>query len=153
MPITNVIVSPYHFITKRIYKKKRPTASITYKPDSNVVDRQATIDAMKLKMEILFNTDSGEPPVKDTRRTETGNYCFRAQTTLKDLNNTIREYTGYDEKIDIVDKVENFCITDKSVYSGSRCGAARLAFVQDMPNCDGHVDITDLNTNTSFQMW
>lgn len=146
MPITNIVLPCFNFIHTRVHKK--PVTARTACPD--YVDQNHTIEAMKMKMEEMFKTDSGEPPNKDVPKTQTGNYCFRAQTTLKDDKNTLRDYTGYDDNIDIVQKVERYCSTDESVYN-AKCTLARLTFVQDVENCDGHVDIKDWNTNTLFQ--
>ena len=96
-------------------------------------------------------TDSGEPPDNTDNSPTYGNYCFRVTTTLEKENDKIREYTGWDDNISIVEKVEKICANDEHLFCDTKCARSRLSFVHDVQHCDGHVDIRDFNHGATYQ--
>ena len=60
MPITNIVLPCFNFIHTRVHKK--PVTARTACPD--YVDQNRTLEAMKMKMEEMFKTDSGSPQTR-----------------------------------------------------------------------------------------
>ena len=106
-----------------------------------------------IKNEKHFKTENGEPPGVISSPPTIGNYCFRVTTSLENSDSKMREYVGYDDNIGIVEKVENMCSKDEQRFCDTKCAKSRLAFVQDVPNCDGHVDIKDFKNGTTYQSY
>lgn len=100
----------------------------------------------------LHRTDHNEPPQTPDRVCQIGSYCMRAFTQLhdsKNKNDVIREYNGFDENTNIVDKVIDVCERDIQRFGNQyQCAPARLFFLGPMENCDGRVNIFDLKHNT-----
>lgn len=98
-----------------------------------------------------YETDHNEPPDTPDRLCNIGSYCMRAYNKLVDgnTNETLREYTGFDDNPAIVDKVQGVCERDITRFGESmRCTTPRLFFIGPVENCDGHVSIFDLKANT-----
>lgn len=126
---------------------KVPTTVLRHRPIRNKnVRRRGTLFADQ------YETDHNEPPDTPDRLCEIGSYCMRAYNKLVDNNSneTLREYTGFDDNPGIVDKVQGVCERDVTRFGGKsvRCTTPRLFFIGPVENCDGHVSIFDLKANT-----
>lgn len=94
-------------------------------------------------------TNSGEPPEKIQPKPCSGNYCFRATVKTLDQNDTvIHEFHGYSSDLHkIVEETENVCEIRRR--DNQNCTQASVMFVRDIPNCNGLITMTDLNTNNT----
>ena len=122
------------------------TASVRQqRPRNKSVRRQGTLFAEE------YETDHNDPPDTPDRLCGIGSYCMRAHSKLVDgnSNETLREYTGFDDNPGIVDKVQGVCERDINRFGKSfECTPPRLFFIGPVKNCDGHVSIFDLKKNT-----
>ena len=84
-----------------------------------------------------------EPPVKPPNKPKSGNYCFRAYTSMTENNETMSEFTGYDSTMDIVHRVEHYCELNRT-NKHAICNPTKLAFIGDSDDmCDGRVLMYD----------
>lgn len=81
-----------------------------------------------------------KPPIVPT--TGIGLYCIKAECTLLDKNSkTNGKFTGYDNTLEIIKKVENACEFKRSAVSGQRCDKAQVTFVDRSKHlpCQGEI--------------
>lgn len=85
-----------------------------------------------------------EPPAKPPKKPKAGNYCFRAYTSMTENNETMSEFTGYDNTMAIVDRVEHYCELNRTNKPLATCNPTKLAFIGDSDDmCDGRVLMYD----------
>lgn len=88
---------------------------------------------------------TGDPPSPIDTPKEFGSYCMRATSTLLDSDGTlVRKYIGYGTELAILDKVENVCKFDQTIYDDEYCCTnTQLVFMGhvDTSNCNGLVNI------------
>lgn len=90
--------------------------------------------------------DHNEPPTKPPQLPKSGNYCFRAFTTMvaaDEPSNELTEFTGFDDKMTIVEKVEHYCERTRDGDGAKRCTPTKLSFMGPTEMCDGRVLMYD----------
>jgi hypothetical protein len=95
--------------------------------------------------------DYTEPPGNPPAIPGYGSYCFRARTTMVNRNepsNELNEFTGYDDKMNIVDKVEQYCERTRH-NDNHQCTPTSLTFIGQSEVCDGRVVMYDKVHNFS----
>lgn len=89
--------------------------------------------------------NNNEPPTKPPKKPKAGNYCFRAYTTITDQEELVSEFTGYDNTMAIVDRVEHYCELNRS--DRAVCNPTKLTFIGESDMCDGRVLMYDKRNN------
>jgi hypothetical protein len=93
--------------------------------------------------------DNNEPPGKPPNVPEFGSYCIRAYANMVSGEQVLKEFTGFDEHMHIVDTVARYCEINKDAKDAV-CNPTRLSFVGHMPElCDGRVLMYDPRTGAS----
>lgn len=104
-----------------------------------IIDTRATISSTDPKV------DHTEPPGKSPKLPTYGSYCFRAYTNLvnKDTNTELSDFIGFDDHMDIVDKVTRYCERTRSDDPILQCNPPKLTFIGPSDMCDGRVVVYD----------
>ena len=90
--------------------------------------------------------DNNDPPAKPPTLPMSGNYCFRAFTKMVQANepsNDLSEFTGFDDDMSIVGKVERYCERTRNGDTAKRCTPTKLSFIGPSELCDGRVLMYD----------
>lgn len=97
--------------------------------------------------------DNAEPPGKPPKLSRYGSYCFRAYTDMvstSDNSNVIKEFTGFDDNLSIVDTVNKYCMLNKGKDETVMCNPTKLSFVGgQLDICDGRVIVFDTQTGST----
>ena len=90
--------------------------------------------------------NNNEPPIKPPPKASYGSYCFRAYTTMTENDDILSEYTGYDDKMDIVDRVDRYCELNRT-NKNAICNPSKLSFIGGNEKCDGRILMYDTKHN------
>ena len=99
-----------------------------------------------------YDTDTPPPPTTPTDPKCFGSYCIKSTIDLFDLKNNTEVYTisGYDDNIDIQNKVKRVCngfITNDKEFA---CVNEKLVFLGPKENCNGRITVYDCINNKEF---
>lgn len=107
---------------------------------SNVLCNDFGIMLEQYKEPKVYNN---EPPMKPPKKPKPGSYCFRAYTDMTENGQTLSEFTGYDNTMDIVDRVDHYCELNRT-NKQAKCNPTKLVFMGDTGDmCDGRVEMYD----------
>lgn len=85
-------------------------------------------------------TDSGSPPSFPTQKPKCGSYCIKASVDMvNDKNQAVYTFEGYNDTLDIADRVNQVCDRWLQNKTNHVCANSRMAFLGEMEVCDGTV--------------
>lgn len=104
---------------------------------------------------LMDKTECGDPPNSKDVDKQIGEYCIRASIELVKNNDIIRFYEGYDDSMDIIQRVENVCEKDQRMYGkdNHNCKNAKLFFLGPKEDCDGRIHITGKDYTMTIESW
>ena len=94
----------------------------------------------RFSIDDIYSTEGSEPPNKPPPPKQSGDYCFRAETSFSIGKVTTYKYVGYSRDFSISNDVMDHCMKHKNNLKYGNCSDVKLAFIGAHPKCDGRVE-------------